>query len=351
MSKKALDALSPDKRSELIGLARYLGIQIPENEIMDRFCEASGLYHLWPPPPEIPKGWIIGFDVLKRWRRKPDPGEDALGTWIYLRIGGRPLPNRFLFSWEKNTPDDMECRFSRQIEAEEKAREQNRQEPRNPWLFKPQLWWFKLEDVEFCEKANSLIRDRMDRKHLSPFWLTLAEVQTRWNKDRQALQGFVTERIIDGNGLQAYYYRKPHHSLRHSELATAAREIMSSGISLVDKTRIDEKPSSFLDTCLFRLEDVQDFEDRHRDKMPLYWKQDRQRCRDLAWQWLWENPELTRPKTIARLKETTWGRGHTDKILIAYLDGVPLEKGKPGRPKGSTNRQKKTKKTLKKNSF
>lgn len=252
----------------IVTWARQLGFRFEtEDEIVKQYTEASQLYRLWPLLPECPKGWISGFDVLERWGRKPDTGKDAFSTWIYLRIDGGPLPNRFLFDYSKaETPGNIEYRLFLEIDAEETAREQNRQFSRNPWLFQPQLWWFKLKDVEFCENANSLIRDRMHRRDLSLFWLTPAEVQTRWNIDRQTLQRLVTDRVIDGNGLQAYYYRKPHHSLRHHGHATAVENI-SSAISSVRKTLIDEKPSSFLRMCLFRLKDVRRFELQHSEKL------------------------------------------------------------------------------------
>lgn len=131
MSKNTLDALSPDKRSKLIGFARYLGIQIPENEIMDRFCEASELYHLWPPPPECPKGWIHGLDVFHRWNLGLDSGEHSFATWNYIENRGGSLPSPFFFDSNAESRD-AEYMLFLQIDAEKRAREQNRQFSRNP---------------------------------------------------------------------------------------------------------------------------------------------------------------------------------------------------------------------------
>lgn len=324
----------------IVDLAKRLRIKYQTaDEIVDKYLEAIEHYLLSPWEPQDQKGWVSGFRLFERWSIELDSEVTAFNLWTAFEIRGGCLPSPFLMDAKTSALAPIEFMLFLQIETEKRARKQNTQLSRNPWLYQPQLWWFKLMDVLFCEKVNKYVRQGIPQQLLSPHWLTTDELQERWNTDHNHLETFVMNWLRGGNGLPAYYYRKPNYSLDDTPLQIGGKAL-SSGISQLNMALIDRRPRSFLKVCLFRLKDVQSFEENHKDEMPSYWKLDRPRCRDLVLQWRWENPRLTRPQAFRDLKKTTWGSGHKDETLENYLEGIELEKGRPGRPKGSTNRQK-----------
>jgi hypothetical protein len=163
------------------------------------------------------------------------------------------------------------------------------------------------------------MRQRVSQQLLSPHWLTPAEVHGRWQVNRQAVETFVREQVIDGNGLYAYYYRKPDYSLSDTHLQSGAKTC-SSGISQVDKALIDKKPATFVEGCLFRLKDVRQFE---RESRELLHMSDKDlfilRTADYVRAWIRAQPDLKNEC----IKERLYVRStiQTKRCIMAHYEG------------------------------
>lgn len=188
----------------------------------------------------------------------------------------------------------------------------------------------------------------MSPEKLTLHWLTPKEVQARWNIDRQTLERFVKEQSVEGNGLQAYYYRKPDHSLSDTDLQRSAKCLLFR-ISKVDEALIDEKAVSFLKGCLFRLKDVRRFE---RESRELLHMSDKDlfilRTADYVRAWVrfntdWKNDCIKQrlySRTSARTEEglQEYFPGHDSDSLRKALQATgALPKRKGGRTKTSFN--------------
>ncbi|MGO9569716.1 MAG: hypothetical protein ACLP5H_19465 [Desulfomonilaceae bacterium] len=152
-------------------------------------------------------------------------------------------------------------------------------------------------------------------------WLSPREVLERWPK---------------------FNPRKLEELVRDMRLRVYSLD-QSGEFQLVSEDALSRKSGGFfgggalLDDCLFKLSDVQEFEEKNKGELKL--RESRLcelRCRDLAFQWAREDPNLRPIDVVSELQKTQWGAPYTEKVLRRWLNEkprVPLERGS-GRPKG-----------------
>jgi hypothetical protein len=178
-------------------------------------------------------------------------------------------------------------------------------------------WWFKKEEARGFLRRHRPKEGKLIDLPSTLDWLSPEDVPKRWGKNLFWLESKVREMM-----LQAYL-----------------PDYLDEGEKLLplSEAELAETTGSLLDDCLFKLSDVQEFEGKNKKELKLRESQlCKLRCRDLAFQWAREDPNLRPIDVIPRLKDTEWGAPYDQKTLRKWLNDEPIVplKRESGRPKG-----------------
>ena len=146
---------------------------------------------------ETDRAWISGTELLDRWEMEPEELARNAPGWLPVHLWSKQAGEMVVVN--KQIPLLLESLRYPLCPPNATTKLPPGQSFRSPLFAWPEWWWFRKEDVEFCEKVKQELRERV--RPLTTEWETVEEVQQCWNN----IPVTTLEEQVIKKGLRAYF--------------------------------------------------------------------------------------------------------------------------------------------------